>query len=320
MAVPSQSTVRALNTNNNSNHFYPNDNKIDQFLRKITFQPMEHSTDQFEFHRASSLPTVAFFTQGGSVTNNVTAVSTSTDIFQRLGQTVALDLLDNISSRSDHDAYFSQIEQQVRGTKLSILRELSDKLINGNSSPDITGLERQITGGAANGTDFAASNPLTLDDLYRAANTCRPTDDFVGSYSGRYFVSNERAFRQVMHLLDSAGRSIDFTFDEDLQTEIPMVFGVPSLISDAVATTAGSPDTTDIYVAQLEGETAIRLLYAKDANNACDEWGIHCYDVPLQQTTSQISKAVVGFFCLHVPEATLVRLNTVRLGNASALP
>ena len=320
MAVPSQSTVRALNTNNNSNHFYPNDNKIDQFLRKITFQPMEHSTDQFEFHRASSLPTVAFFGQGGTVTNNVTAVDTETITYQRLGQHVAIDLLDNISSRSDHDAYFSQLEQQVRGTKLSILRELSDKLINGSSTPGITGLERQITGSPSQGTDFAASNPLSLDDLYRAANSCRPTDDFVGSYSGRYFISNERALRQVMHLLDSAGRSIDFTFDEDLQTEIPMIFGVPWLISDAVSTSAGSPDTTDIFVAQLEGETAIKMLYAKDANSECDSWGCHLYDIPLQQTSSQLLKAVVGFYVVMVPEATLVRLNTVRLGNASALP
>jgi hypothetical protein len=122
------------------------------------------------------------------------------------------------------------------------------------------------------------------------------------------------------HLLDNAGLNLQFRYDEDLKTEIPFFFGIPWLISDAVPTTGGSPDTTDIYVVPLEGETALRLLYAKDMNHDCDEWGIHCYDIPLQQSTSQLSKAVVAFYTLYVPEASLVRMNTVRLSNATALP
>jgi hypothetical protein len=168
--------------------------------------------------------------------------------------------------------------------------------------------------------NFASSNPLTLNDLYRAANTCRSTDDFIGSYSGRYFVSNERALRQVMYLLDTAGVNLSFRYDEELQTEIPVIFGLPWLISDAVVTNSGSPDTTNIYVLPLEGETALRLLYAKDVNHECDEWGIHCYDLPLQQSTSQLSKAVVGFYSVYAPEATLVRINTVPLSDAMPLP
>jgi hypothetical protein len=183
--------------------------------------------------------------------------------------------------------------------KFERLSSLSYACSAPNSSPAApeatkSSAQRQILP-IGNGVDFSASNPLTLNDLYRAANACRPTDDFVGSYSGRYFVSNERALRQVMHLLDNAGLNLQFRYDEDLKTEIPFFFGIPWLISDAVPTTGGSPDTTDIYVVPLEGETALRLLYAKDMNHDCDEWGIHCYDIPLQQSTSQLSKAVVGF-------------------------
>jgi hypothetical protein len=320
MAIPSSTSIRNLNTPNKSLSFRPNDNKIDQFLRKIIFQSLERSTDQFLFQRATSLPTVAFFAQGASVNNNVAAVSTTTLTLERVGQHVAIDLLDELSSRSDYDLRFSQLEQQVRATKLSLLRLLSTKLITGGTgSNEVIGIQRQITTNS-NGVDFSASNPLNLNDLYRAANACRPTDDFVGSYSGRCFVSNERALRQVMHLLDTAGLNLQFRYDEDLKTEIPFFFGIPWLISDAVPTTGGSPDTTDIYVVPLEGETALRLLYAKDMNHDCDEWGIHCYDIPLQQSTSQLSKAVVAFYTLYVPEASLVRMNTVRLSNATALP
>jgi hypothetical protein len=48
--------------------------------------------------------------------------------------------------------------------------------------------------------------------------------------------------------------------------------------------------------------------------------GIHVYNIPLQQSTSQLSKVVVGFYSVYAPEATLVRLNTVRLYNATPLP
>jgi hypothetical protein len=320
MAVPNSTTIRNLNTANKGLSFRPNDNKTDQLLRKIQFQPLERSTDQFSYQQATSLPTVAFFAQGASVNNNVAVVSTTTLTFERVGQHIAIDLLDELSSRNDYDLHFSQMEQQVRATKLAILRLLSTTLISGSSgSGQINGLNRQIDS-FGNGINFSAGDPLKLAVLYRAANTCRSTDDFVGSYSGRYFVSNERALRQVMSLLDGDGVNLQFRYDEELKTEIPVIFGLPWLISDAIATTAGSPDTTDIYVLPLEGETALRLLYAKDVNHECDEWGIHCYDIPLQQSTSQLSKAVVGFYSLYVPEATLVRLNTVRLYNATALP
>jgi hypothetical protein len=320
MAVPSSTTIRNLNTANKGLSFRPNDNKTDQLLRKIQFQPLERSTDQFSYQQATSLPTVTFFAQGASVNNNVAVVSTTTLLFERLGQHVAIDLLDELSSRNDYDLHFSQLEQEVRATKLAILRLLSTTLIIGGSgSNEIIGLNRQIAS-FGNGVNFASSNPLTLNDLYRAANTCRSTDDFIGSYSGRYFVSNERALRQVMYLLDTAGVNLSFRYDEELQTEIPVIFGLPWLISDAVVTNSGSPDTTNIYVLPLEGETALRLLYAKDVNHECDEWGIHCYDLPLQQSTSQLSKAVVGFYSVYAPEATLVRINTVPLSDAMPLP
>jgi hypothetical protein len=131
MAIPSSTSIRNLNTPNKSLSFRPNDNKIDQFLRKIIFQSLERSTDQFLFQRATSLPTVAFFAQGASVNNNVAAVSTTTLTLERVGQHVAIDLLDELSSRSDYDLRFSQLEQQVRATKLSLLRLLSTKLITG---------------------------------------------------------------------------------------------------------------------------------------------------------------------------------------------
>jgi hypothetical protein len=95
MAIPSSTSIRNLNTPNKSLSFRPNDNKIDQFLRKIIFQSLERSTDQFLFQRATSLPTVAFFAQGASVNNNVAAVSTTTLTLERVGQHVAIDSLMN---------------------------------------------------------------------------------------------------------------------------------------------------------------------------------------------------------------------------------
>jgi hypothetical protein len=78
MAVPSSTTIRNLNTANKGLSFRPNDNKTDQLLRKIQFQPLERSTDQFSYQQATSLPTVTFFAQGASVNNNVAVVSTTT--------------------------------------------------------------------------------------------------------------------------------------------------------------------------------------------------------------------------------------------------
>jgi hypothetical protein len=115
------------------------------FFAKSMFQPLERSTDQFSYQQATSLPTVAFFAQGASVNNNVAVVSTTTLTFERVGQHIAIDLLDELSSRNDYDLHFSQMEQQVRATKLAILRLLSTTLISGSSgSGQINGLNRQI--------------------------------------------------------------------------------------------------------------------------------------------------------------------------------
>ena len=318
MSVPSASTIRALNTTNKLPSFYPNDNKVDQFLRKLKFEAVEYSTDQFEYHRASTLPTVTFFGQGGTVSNNATEVSTETNTFVRLGQTCAVDLLDEISSKNDNDPYFSQLEQQVKGTKLSILRKLSDSLINGVGPSEIVGLFEQINT-EGNGYFFNLLGAgFTLDNLYYLANVSRSTDDLIGSYQGRYFISNERTLRQVMYLLDSAGRTISFQYDEDLKTEIPVLFGLPWLISDDVFVSVKS--NTTIYVAQLEGPTAIKMLYAKDPNAESDHWGITTFDVPLQQTTSQLAKGVFGFYSLKVPEESLAVYSNAKILNAQALP
>ena len=194
------------------------------------------------------------------------------------------------------------------------LRQISDKLINGTATPDIIGLTQQVTAG--HGVSVNASSPLVLQDLYKTALLCRGTDDFIGGYGGRYWVSNESALRQVFYLLDQAGRSVEFRHDPDLDANLPLVFGVPWLISDAVATASGTPDTTKIYVVQLSGPTAIRILYAKDPNNVCDSWGLHVYEIPLQASKNNFYAGVSGFYAVHVPEdQVIVCLNGVELNN-----
>lgn len=315
MALPNTGTVTCLNTDNKSNHFYPNDGKIDQLLRKISFEAMVMSTNSYDFARATSIPTVQFFARDATLDNDATNVTCSSDTFERIGDHTPMDMMDNSSSRGSYDEpEFSQIEQQVRGIKLGILRQISSKLINGTASPDPIGFTQQVTAG--HGVSLAASTPLVLQDLYKTALLCRGTDDFIGGYGGRYWVSNEEALRQVLYLLDQAGRSAEFIYDAALNTYLPLIFGLPWLVTDAVATTAGSPDTTDIFVIQLEGTTAVRLLYGKDKNHECDSFGIHQFNIPLQATKNNFYRSVAGFYAVHVPEdEVIVRLTGVQLNN-----
>lgn len=313
--LPNTGTITCLNTDNKSNHFYPNDGEIDQFLRKLSFQPMEESTLQYEFAQATSIPTVSFFSRDSLMSQRSVNVTCSSDSFERLGDITSSDLLDEISSNANRlNSGFSQMEQQARGVKLGILRQLSQSIASGGSSPNIFGLGRQVDSG--NGVDIAASSPLILQDLYKAALSCRGTDDFVGGYGGRYWVSNESAIRQVLYLMDQAGHSIDFYYDEELKANLPLVFGVPWLITNSIINYGTKPLKTNIFVVQLRGPTSVKILFSKDKNNSCDRWGIQLYSLPLQNTKINFYLAALGFYTFHVPESeVIVRLKDVELNN-----
>ena len=119
MALTNAGTITCLNTDNKSNHFYANDGKIDQLLRKIIFQPMEHSTSAYDFAKADSIPTIQFFARDATLNNDSINVTCSADTFERIGDHIPFDLLDQIGSNgSCRNPDFSQVEQQVRGIKL----------------------------------------------------------------------------------------------------------------------------------------------------------------------------------------------------------
>jgi hypothetical protein len=317
MPIPSTATIDCLNTENRANFFYPNDGFVDMLLRKISFQPMVNSTTQFDFSQASAIPATGFFERDALLPNNPANVVCSANVFRRVGDNVSMSLMEQISSRGrcDSPVDFDQLEQQARGTKLGILRKLSSQLVVGNGvSPNLIGFSRQVTLG--HGVSLNASAPLVLQDLYKAAGRCRGTNNSIGTYGGRYFVSNEEAFRQVFFLLDNAGRTPKWIFDYDLNSYLAVICGLPWLIDNSIPTRMGPIDQTSIYVVQLKGYSAVRILYSEDPNNVHDRWGIAVYDIPLQVRSNNLLQCVVGFYSLHVPEdKVIVELKNVQLNN-----
>lgn len=301
--LPSNTTIQHFDTPYRQGYFFPNDKEIDQFIRKLSFEPMVMSSEKYVFGRAASLPNTAFFARDGNVTTNSTNVNlSSVGEFVRIGAEVEMDLLNQIGSRGTN-----QIEQQVYAVKLRILRELSHRLVHIASLPSIVEIPKQINS-YGNGVVLTSSNPFTLQDLYKAISLSKPTDNGVGA-GPDCLISSNATLRQVLYVLDQSGEEVEWREDNDLKATVPIIAGLPYYISSSVP-------NQNIYVLKLKGASAIRLLYAKDPNHDCDAFGIHVYDEPLKKEKNNLTKTVMGYYQVFVPESTiLVRLNGVLTPN-----
>lgn len=300
--LPSTATVQNLNTPYRSGFFFPNDRIVDQFLRKITFEPVLMSTEKFSFGQASSIPNSTFFSRDGTLTNSATNIALpDSGEFKRIGAEVEIDLFNQIGSRGT-----DQLEQQVYAVKLRILRELSTKLLKNATASSIIGLDQQLLNG--NGLILTASNPFTLQDLYKGVLSCKPTDNLVGA-GADCILSHNSILRQVLYLLDQAQEEIEWRYDEDLDCEIPIICGVPWYLSELAP-------SNRFYILKIQGKTSIRLLYAKDPLHECDKFGIHVYTEPLKKEKNNLACTVIGYYQVFVPENTiLVGMNSVMTPN-----
>ena len=309
MALPSSNTINFLNTPNRSGSYFPNDGFLDALLRKIIFQPME-STYRFSFSRGTTLPVVEFFERDDTLPIKPTEVASATDTLFRLGDHTCLDHFDQIgSNRTD------QIEEQVKGIKLGILRQLSARLILGTTlGGNLGGLNWQVTSGHGVLINSTATAFLPfLQEFYKARYSSKAVDGLVGGLGGVYFVGNTSALRLVLACFDGVGKSARWRYDEELKVNLLHLCGLPFLLNNSIPNDVVNEETvTSIYVLQLRGPTAIRILYAKDPFHPCDSFGIHCYSIPLQGDKDNFYQSVVGFYQVHVPEDNIiVRLKDV---------
>ena len=198
---------------------------------------------------------------------------------------------------------------------MGILRQLSSQLITGAVSPNILGLDWYVTNG--HGIPLTGGGTPNLQDIYYAITRSRGTDGFLGTGGGTYLVGNDSALRQILYLLDQAGYSVEWRIDPDLGVRLPLIFGTPFLWSKSIGNfTFQQQLYTNLYMVQLRGDTAVRLLYVKSRTVPCDRWGIHLYGLPLSATKENQYISVMCFVTFHVPEDSLiVRLTQFWLPN-----
>lgn len=305
MTLPTTTTLQNLSIpNRQAGWFHPNDGFRDQFLLKLPRIEMEMATDSYQFNTADSIPAVSFLDSADTKSLETTNVTLNTSIFQRVGDHLQLDTYDSISGRMSNN-----LEVQARGIKLGLLRELSARLINGTSSPNIIGLQSKTgssTVGANNGN--ANGGFMSLQDIYKALYTCAPTDDLVGGGSADCAVLNPKALRELLGLINASDHSQGGRWVEDPELSAPVFeyLGIKWYISDSVPlneTKGTGTNLTSIYFLKLNGPTGLKLLYARDPQcNDVDEFGIHVYPIPIQMNNNLRGLCVEGFYTFIRPE------------------
>lgn len=305
MAQPSTTTLQNLSIpNRQAGWFHPNDLFVDQFLFKLPRIEMEMATDSYQFNTADTIPSISFLARSETKTLPATNVSLVTSSFERVGNHIELDTYDSISGRMSNN-----LEVQARGVKLGLLRELSDKLIEGTASPDIIGL-RSKTGSSTVGANNGNANGgfMSLQDIYKALYTCQPTNDMVGGGAADCAVLNPKALRELLGLINATDHSQGGRWVEDPELGAPVFeyLGIKWYISDSVPlneTKGSGTNLTSIYFVKLNGPTGLKLLYARDPEcYDVDEFGIHTYSIPINQTQNRRGLCIEGFYTLVRPE------------------
>lgn len=311
MTMPSPTSVQNTSIpNRQAGWYHPNDQKRDQFMLSLELEEMIMATDAYQYNRADSIPSIVFLTRGANKNLPATNVTLNSVAFTRIGEHIELDLYDSISGRMSDN-----LEQQARGVKLGIARQLSIQLIEGTATPNIIGLKS-----LSNSTTIGANNNnanggfMSLQDLYKSLYLNACTDDFIGGGGPDCAVLNPKTLRELLGLLNAApggaGGSGVWIYDRKLNAPVFEYLGIRWYISDAVPlneTKGAGSNLTSIYFVKMSGPTGLRLLYARDPNLAeVDFMGVHQYPIPVDQTQNRRGMAIEAFYALYAPETACV--------------
>lgn len=300
--------------NKEAGWFHPNDQKRDQFLRQLVLVKQVMAMDSYQFNRADSIPTIPFLERGATKTLPATNVTLNSVVYTRIGEHIEIDLYDSISGRMSNN-----MEMQARGVKLGLLRQLSSKLIEGTATPDILGL-RALSASTTIGANNNNANGgfMSIQDILKAIYLCNATDDMIGGGGPDCAVLNPKTLRELIGLINATtgGQGGEWSYDSQLNASVFEYMGIRWYISDAVPlneTKGTGTNLTSIYFIRMKGPTGLRLLYARDPNiQDVDSYGIHTYEISIDQTQNRRGLCVEAFYALWAPEtATVSRLNGI---------
>jgi len=315
MAFPTLTTLQNLSVpNRQAGWYHPNDNKRDQFLRKIEKVEMVMATDEYQINRANNIPSVPFLQSAADKTLPTTNVTLSSFPFQRVAEHIELDTFASISGRMSDN-----LEMMARGVKLGILRELGTQILQGTTPPDPLGLESltsSTTVGAANGNPNGGF--MTLRDLDKSIYTVAATDDFLGGGGPTCAVLNPKTLRELLGLIEATSNSESghWEYDHELDAPVFCFRGIKFYISDfmsLVETKGVGTNLTSIYFIKMNGPTGLKLAYARDPEcQDVNEFGIHQYSIPIDQDKNRRGISIEAFYTLIYPEqGTASRLDGI---------
>jgi hypothetical protein len=293
MALPTAATVENLTRCKALPGFFPG-GYVDEFLRKLPFEPLEGYGHLVQINRVTSLGAVTYFLAGSTVGNAASAVTPTTLTFSRVGDIVEVDSLDIDGSSPENE----QLDLQAQMKRVSLLRSLSANVFTGNGTPpNLSGMEVQVTGGQV--LDLGGVAP-TLADYHRIISRVKASDGALGAGADA-IVMHPRSRRQLISLMEASGYGCDYAFDPELGVPVLHFEGLPVYASEGIPTTESAGNQSSAYPVKLSGPTAVRMLHV---GGSSDDFGIVVEDIPSQLTVTKRAKAVRGSYALMIPEVT----------------